>query len=397
MDPIEEVLTRGVENVYPTRQELEKVLRSGKKLKLYQGFDPTGDKLHLGHMIGLRKLRQFQKLGHHVIFLIGDGTGQAGDPSGKFTARNKFMTQDQLRQNAADYVKQAANIVDFKGRNPVEILYNNDWLGKLVYTEMLNIFGHFSVQQLLERDLFQERMKKGEDVNIREFLYPVFQAYDSVAMKVDLEIGGSDQTFNMLAGRRLVKSMQGRDKFVLTTPLLTDSQGRKIGKTEGNIIALTDKPEDLFGKIMSLADDIIVKGLEYLTDVPIGEINEIGKSIEGGQNPMPYKKKLAFEIVAQLNNQSAAQKAQDSFESTFQKGQKPENLETIEINNPKVNLIDFLIENHLAESKSAAKRLVDQSAIEIEGQTAKDQTAEFKNGQVVKIGKKRFIRVKVNS
>jgi tyrosyl-tRNA synthetase len=205
MDEIDQLLTRGVDKIYPSKDALEKVLRSGKKLKLYQGFDPTGTQLHIGHMTGLRKLAQFQSLDHHVIFLIGDGTGQAGDPSGKITAREKFLTRDELRQNAKDYVKQAAKIVRFDGENPVEILYNGDWLNKLTLTDLLNIASHFTLSQMAERDLFQERAKKGVEVNLREFLYPLLQAYDSVAMSVDLEIGGSDQTFNMLRGRDLVR------------------------------------------------------------------------------------------------------------------------------------------------------------------------------------------------
>src|SRR3989344_2015055 len=194
MDEINELLTRGVDKIYPSKEALEQALRSGKKLKLYQGFDPTGIKLHIGHMAGLRKLAAWQKLGHEVIFLIGDGTGQAGDPSGKTTAREKFHTHKELKKNAKDYVMQAERIVKFKGKNAVKILYNGDWLNKLKLVDILNIAQNFSLQQLSERDLFQERMKKGEEVNLREFLYPLLQGYDSVAMKVDLELGGSDQT-----------------------------------------------------------------------------------------------------------------------------------------------------------------------------------------------------------
>ena len=229
MDAIDELLTRAVDKIYPTREALEKLLRSGKKLRLYQGFDPSGIQLHIGHMTGLMKLRHFQKLGHHVIFLIGDGTGQAGDPSGKKRTREKFLTRKELRQNARDYVMQAAKLVDFEGKNAAEILYNGDWLNKLTLIDLLNLAGHFSLQQLEERDMFIERKKRSEEINMREFLYPLLQGYDSVAMSVDLELGGSDQTFNMLAGRKLVREIQSREKFVMTTPLLTDSSGKKIG------------------------------------------------------------------------------------------------------------------------------------------------------------------------
>src|SRR3989338_10290047 len=198
MDAIDNLLSRGVDTIYPNREALETVLRSGKKLRLYQGFDPTGTQLHIGHAVGFRKLRQWQDLGHHVIFLIGDGTGQAGDPSGKTKARDKFLTRDELRANALDYVKQAGKIVRFEGKNPVEILFNGDWLNKLTLVEILNIMDHVSFQQIFERDLFQERLKLGEEIKYREFFYPLLQGYDSVAMEVDLELGGSDQTFNML-------------------------------------------------------------------------------------------------------------------------------------------------------------------------------------------------------
>ncbi|HSX18916.1 MAG TPA: tyrosine--tRNA ligase, partial [Candidatus Saccharimonadales bacterium] len=356
MDKVEELLTRGVDQILPTKAELEKVLRSGKKLTLYQGFDPTGMQLHLGHMVGLKKLAQFQKAGHHVIFLIGDGTGQAGDPSGKMKTRERFLSNEELKKNATDYVKQAGRIVNFSGDNPIEIRYNGDWLNKLTLAELLNIAGHFSVQQLIERDLFQKRLEAKESLNLREFLYPLLQGYDSVAMSVDLEIGGSDQTFNMLAGRQLVKEIQNREKFVLTTPLLADKVGNKIGKTTNNVIALTDTPTNLYGEIMSLSDDVIVKALEFLTDVPIKEVEEIEKSVASGNNPMQYKKKLAFEIVKQLNDENSAQKAQEDFENTFSKGQIPQDVPTIKIKEASVELVDFLVDNNLAPSKSEAKR-----------------------------------------
>ncbi len=330
-DKIDELLTRGVDTVYPTTETLEKVLRSKKKLTLYQGFDPTGIQMHIGHMVGFRKLAQFQKLGHHVIFLIGDGTGLAGDPSGKTRAREQFLSRDELRKNALDYVKQASKLVDFDGENPVEIKYNGDWLTTLTLQDILEIAGNFTLQQLEERDLFEKRKKEGQPINMREFLYPLLQGYDSVAMEVDLELGGSDQMFNMLAGRQLVQNMLHKEKFVMTTPLLTDSQGRKIGKTEGNVIALNDKPEELFGKIMSLSDDVIVHGLEYLTDVPMGEIERIANEIKNGGHPVDYKKKLAYEIVKQLNDEKAAQSSQDYFERTVQNKQMPTDIPTITI------------------------------------------------------------------
>lgn len=395
MDAIEQLLTRGVDHIYPSREALEKVLRSGKKLRLYQGFDPTGTQLHIGHAVALRKLRQFQDLGHHVIFLIGDGTGQAGDPSGKTASREKFMTREELRENARDYVKQAGKIVRFDGENPVEILYNGDWLNKLALIDILNIAEHFSLQQMLERDLYQERLKSGTSISLREFLYPLLQGYDSVAMNVDLELGGTDQTFNMLAGRMLVKAMQGREKFVMTVPLLTDAKGVKIGKTEGNGIALTDAPSELYGKIMSLGDDAIIPCFTLLTDTPMEDIHAIEKNMRGGKNPMLFKKQLAFVLTRQLNDEAAAKQAQATFERVFQKGEQAESsAKTFKTQKTDWDLTDLLVESGAAASKSQARRLVSQGAVEVNGVGQKAHVT-VKNGDIIKVGKKTFIKVVV--
>ena len=397
MDAIDELLTRAVDKIYPTREALEKLLRSGKKLRLYQGFDPSGIQLHIGHMTGLMKLRQFQKLGHHVIFLIGDGTGQAGDPSGKKRTREKFLTRKELRQNARDYVMQAAKLVDFEGKNAAEILYNGDWLNKLTLIDLLNLAGHFSLQQLEERDMFIERKKRSEEINMREFLYPLLQGYDSVAMSVDLELGGSDQTFNMLAGRKLVREIQSREKFVMTTPLLTDSSGKKIGKTEGNVIALTSTPNDLFGMVMSLPDDMIAKSFEYITDLSLYEVREIEKKLASGENPMKYKKKLAFTLVRMLNDESSAKDAQKYFETTFQQKQLTGNMPTLHLKDRPLNIVDMLLQIKFAASRSDAKRLVLSNAVDIDGETISDtqKIINIKNDMVVQVGKHKFVKIKI--
>ena len=377
---VEELLTRGVDKIYPSKEALEEVLKSGKKLKLYQGFDPTGDKLHLGHLVGLRKLADWQEAGHHVIFLIGDGTGQAGDPSGKTKARDRFLSREELRKNATDYVKQAEKIIRFNGVNPVEIKFNGDWLEKLGYREFLELMGHFTWQQLGERDLFQERIKSGEPLLLREAVYPLLQAYDSVAMDVDLEVGGSDQTFNMLAGRTLVKSILNKEKFVMTTPLLADSSGKKIGKTEGNVIALKDEPADLFGKIMSLPDEVIVRCFEYLTRVSIDRVKEVEDKIKAGENPMQFKKELAWKIVTDLNDEKVAEKAQENFEETFSKGGVPKDVQTVSAPKDR-HLVEILLEQGLVKSKTEFNRLNKEGAIK-----------EIENG-TYRIGKHRFIKI----
>ena len=394
MDEIYQLLNRGVDKIYPSKEALEKVLREGKKLKLYEGFDPTGTDLHIGHMIGLRKLAQWQKLGHHVIFLIGTGTGQAGDPSGKLSSREKFFNEEELKKNAKDYVMQAKKLLDFEGPNPVEILYNGDWLNKLNLSQILEIMGYVTHQQLIERDMFQERIKSNTDINMREFIYPILQGYDSVAMDVDLELGGTDQTFNMLVGRKLQRAINNREKFVMTTPLLTDSKGTKIGKSEGNVISLTDKPEDLFGKIMSLSDDVIVKAMEYLTDIPMEEIKEISEKIKH-ENPIVYKKRLAYEIVKQLNNEDDAKRAEETFKSVVQDKSMPTDIPVFSFPNGST-VSASAVQNGLVDSTSEWKRLVNQGAVSVNGSRIENQfmkNDELPDNGILKIGNRNYAKI----
>jgi tyrosyl-tRNA synthetase len=392
-DKITELLTRGVDRIYPSKEELEKVLRSGKKIKLYQGFDPTGDRLHIGHMVGLRKNRQWQDLGHEVIFLIGDGTGQAGDPTGKKKTREKFFTRDELRENAKNYLTQAAKVVRFDGPNPIKIMYNGDWLDKLTKVEILDIAQHFSVQQLIERDMFQERLKAGESINLREFLYPLLQGYDSVALDVDLELGGTDQTFNMLCGRTLLKSMKNKEKFVMTMPLLADSKGVKIGKSEGNVIGLTDNPNDFYGKIMSLGDDAIIPMFTLLTDVPLEEIS----NFDIKKDPMLLKKKIAHTLVSNLHSLDEANTAEKNWSNTFQKGEIPEEMEEIKAGVGEL-LSDVLVKNKFLSSKSEWRRLVEGGGAHDLEQDSKITDVNFKidKNLTLKIGKKKFVKIKIN-
>jgi len=387
---IEELLTRGVDKIYPSKEALEQQLRAGKKLRLYQGFDPTGDRLHIGHMVGFRKHRQWQDLGHEVIFLIGDGTGQAGDPTGKKKTREKFFTQEELRTNAKEYLTQASRVVRFDGENPVKIMYNSDWLNKLTLVDILNIAQHFSVQQLIERDMFQERLKTGESINLREFLYPLLQGYDSVAMDVDLELGGSDQTFNMLTGRTLMRAMKNKEKFVMTTPLLTDSKGVKIGKTEGNVIGLTDEPSDLFGKIMSLGDDAIIPMFTLLTDLPLGAI----KTFDVKKEPMVLKKRIAHTLVASLHSEKEAQAAEENFSNTFQKKEIPEQI--MEISLGEEGLMHALVREGIVSSNSEWRRLVKEEAVTNldTRKTVEDAGVVPASGVKFRIGKHRFIKIK---
>lgn len=396
MDKIDQLLSRRVEKIYPSSEALAKVLHSGKKIKLYQGFDPSTPNLHLGHLVGLLTLKEFQQLGHQVIFLIGDFTGMIGDPSGKIKTR-KGLTKKQVLANAKTYQEQASMVLNFSNKNPVKLKFNSQWNSKLSLAEVLKLASHFTVQQLIERDMFQQRIKKGEEVYFHEFMYPLIQGYDSVAMEIDLEIGGSDQMFNMLAGRKLVKDILGKEKFVLTTKLLTDSQGNKIGKTEGNAINIANPAEVLFGQIMNLSDDCILPCFELATQVPMNKVGEIKKALKAGQNPMKYKKELAQEIVTMLQGKKAAKIASLHFERVFQKRQLPKKIPTFSLKklskNP-INVVDLLVEAKLAPSKSEAKRLIKQKAVEINGKRISEyEDIKILGKEVIKVGKRRMVKI----
>lgn len=393
MDEIENLLTRGVDKIYPSKEELEKVLRSGKKLKLYLGIDPSGDKLHIGHAVALRKLRQFQDLGHEVILLIADFTGMIGDPTGKKEGR-KQLSLERVHENAKFYKEQAAKIIRFTGNNPVKTRNNSEWLAKLDFKEIIDLASHFTVQQMIERDMFQERIKRGSDIHLHEFLYPLMQGYDSVAMNVDLEIGGSDQTFNMLAGRKLTAQLLNKEKFVMTVPLLTDAKGVKIGKTEGNVIGLTDAPNDFYGKIMSLGDDAIIPCFTLLTDLPLAEIEDMKKKMEAGVNPMTFKKKLAFELTKEFNSAEEATKAESEFEKVHERGEV-ESVSAPELKidvNDHMTVMEALVKSKVVSSKSEAKRLLEQKATDLNGQTITSD-GEVKKGDIIKAGKKKFLKI----
>lgn len=364
MTTITDLLTRGVEKIYPNREELEAEITK-RKLKIYQGFDPTSPQLHIGHMIGLRKLRQWQELGHEVIFLIGDYTATIGDPTGKDTARVP-LTHEEVIKNAKAYKEQASRILRFDGENPVKIMFNSEWLGKLSATDLLKLSGNITHGQLIERDMFQNRIKKGKDVYLSELLYPLMQAYDSLNMDVDVEVGGSDQTFNMLMGRKLMRNVAKKEKFVMTLPILTVDGERKMGKSEGNAIGIADEPSDLYAKIMALGDDVIAKGLEYLTDLEIDKVKQIGEDLKGGKNPISYKKILAFEIVKQLNNHDAAHKAEENFEKTVQNKEESKDISSIEVK-PGTHLSKIAMEENFVGSNSEWKRLILQKGIKING------------------------------
>jgi len=380
---IDHVLTRGVFDVLPKKEGLASLMGK-KKIRLYQGFDPSAPSLHLGNYVGLMKLRQFQKLGHEVIFLVGDFTGMIGDPTDKMAMRKK-LTREQVLENCKAWKEQASRVIDFTGENAAKILFNSTWSDKLTFKDIIEITSNFTVQQMIERDMFDKRLKEQKPIYLHEFLYPVAQAIDSVEMDVDLEIGGSDQIFNMMAGRTLMKAMKGKEKYVLATKLLVDKDGSKVGKTTGNALFLDSTPNDFYSGIMSFPDDVIVLGFELLTEVELSGIEEQVQS-----NPMQEKKCLAYETVKILWGEDKAKAAEENFIHTFQKREQPLAATPLALvgDNTLVTVLETT-----GLSKSEIRRLIDQHAIDVDGNAVTDLKIILQTGAHIRVGKKAFYRI----
>jgi tyrosyl-tRNA synthetase len=399
-DPIEQLLERGVAEVIG-RDELERRLRAGQPIRIYLGVDPTSRVIHLGHAVALRKLRKFQDLGSKVILLIGDFTGRIGDPTDKSAARVQ-LSRDEVFENASSYVEQANTILDvWSPTNPIEVRYNGEWWDKLTARDMIELAANFTAQQMLQRDMFQRRLEENKPIGLHEFLYPLLQGYDSVAMEVDAEIGGTDQTFNMLSGRTLVRVLQNREKFVLTVQLLEGPDGRKMSKSFGNVVGVTDPPYEMYGKLMSTKDELIARYFELLTDVPEAELAEMARQIASSTvNPMVLKKRLAFDIVSQFHSPEAAPAAQDRFEREIQNREMPTEIPEVVL--PRGGnwfIVDLLTELKLATSKSDAKRLVEGGSVQIDGEKVTDPRAliAVHPGLIVRGRRRQYVRVSVTS
>jgi tyrosyl-tRNA synthetase len=388
---IEQILTRGVEQVYPSKGLAEKMLQGEKKLTFYLGIDPTGPSLHLGHMIPLMKLAQLQTLGHRIVMLIGDFTALIGDPTDKSATRTQ-LTKKEVKENMKKYVAQASKIISFSGKNKAVVKYNNSWLGKMKFSDVLGLASKMTVQQMIERDMFRRRIDEGKPIYIHEFMYPLMQGYDSVAMDVDGEIGGNDQTFNMLAGRTLLKELKGKEKIVITTKLLVDSSGKKMGKTEGNMITLTDSAQEMFGKVMSWSDEMIIPGYELCTRTPQEEIEKIKEKLRRGENPKTFKMKLAYTITEMYHGVKEADNAQTYFESTFGKKEIPDEMEHY-ILKGETDLFDLLVVTGLARSRNDARRSLDEGAVKIDGEKVFKNIIPGKDSFVLQKGKRYFVRV----
>jgi tyrosyl-tRNA synthetase len=365
---------------------------------MYLGIDPTGPTLHLGHAVPILKLRQFQKLGHKVILLIGDFTGMVGDPTDKSSAR-KRLTRKEVLANAKFYKKQVLPLLEFRGDNPAELRYNSEWLKKLSLSEAFELFSNVTYAQTIKRDMFQKRIETGNDLYLHEFLYPVIQGYDSVALDVDGEVGGNDQTFNMLVGRDLMKKLKNKEKFVITMKLLEDANGKKMGKTEGNMVPLNEKPKDMFGKIMSWSDGLIAPAFEMCTLATLEEIAKVKTDLAAGVNPKELKLRLAFEVVSAYYGDKKAGRAKEAFLATFSRKEAPTDIKEFAAARGAL-LSDCFLASGVISSKSEWRRLVGENAVSevsSDGSVVKISDFNYKveNTAVFKIGKHRFFKVVV--
>ena len=382
---ISELLTRAVSNIYPAAEKLKTALESGQKLRIYFGIDPTGPTLHVGHLSVLLKLRDLQDLGKQIkiIILFGDFTAQIGDPTDK-SAVQKMMTPEIITENLKNYREQIGKILEIE---KTEFRNNSEWLTKLTFAEILDLASNLTISQLIKRDMFQKRLGEEKDLFLHEFLYPVMQGYDSVALDVDLEIGGNDQTFNMLVGRDLLKKLKNKEKFVLATKLLVDPTGEKMGKTTGNMVAFSDTPADAYGKVMSWPDTLLPLAFELCTRL---SDEEVGNILSG--HPKEAKMRLAREIVALIHDSKSAEEAEQNFVQTFQEGGEPVWEELASEAGEK--LVDLLVRAGVVKSKSDFRRLIQEGAVtRWPEEKVKDPDLPAKPGDRLKIGKKRFIQV----
>jgi len=396
MLPVEEqlkILRRGTAEIIDEK-DLKELLTKGKPLRIKAGFDPTAPDLHFGHTVLLHKMKQFQDLGHEVIFLIGDFTGMIGDPTGRSETR-KNLTPDEVKENAKTYLQQVYKILDSE---KTIIAYNSEWMGKFTSANMIELAAHYTVARMLERDDFQKRLAKNLPVSIHELMYPLIQGYDSVALKSDIELGGTDQKFNLLVGRDLQRAYGQKPQIVLTMPLLEGTDGvQKMSKSLGNSIGVFDPPNEMFGKIMSISDDLMWRYYELLSEVSTDELSWLQEQTKlGTMNPKNAKMNLAKEIVARYHSLGLAEAAIIEFENVFKKKNTPEDIPVIiGWGSEPHNICNILKDNKLTNSTSAARRLIQQGSVTVNGEKVEDVNQEFSGDQeyLIKVGKKRFLKI----
>ncbi len=383
-----EFFNRWVEKIYPSEEAFIKALRSKKGLVFYHGIDPTAPHLHLGHSTNLFLLKKLQQMGHKVILLIGDFTAQIGDPTGKDAARNS-LTREEVRKNCETYQKQVAKFLDFNAKsNPAELKFNSQWLDKLTSREIIKLASNVTHGQMIKRSMFQKRLKENKEIYLHEFLYPLFQGYDSVAMDVDGEVGGDDQTFNMLIGRDLMKTYKNKEKFVVTTRLLVNPKtGRKLMSKTESYIALDIPANEMYGQVMAMPDEVIEECFKLCTEVDLEKIR--------GLKPRNAKAMLAGEIVKIYHGEEAALSAEKEFNKVFRDKEIPSELPTFAIKEKELGILDLLIKTKMAPSKAEARRLIDQGGVKINNEVQKDWqgVVKIKKGQIVQVGKRKFSKI----
>ncbi len=394
------LLKRGVAEII-VEEEMVELLRSGKKLRLKEGFDPSFSDIHLGHMVALRKLRQFQEVGHQIVLIVADWTAQIGDPSGASVTR-PMLSKEQVLANAQTYMKQFFKVVD---KEKTEVRWQSEWFDKFTLADVIQLTSKFTVAQFLARDDFSRRYNEGRPIALTELLYPLLQAYDSVAIQADVEFGGTDQKFNFLVGRELQSMMGQRPQQCFMTPLLVGTDGsQKMSKSLGNYIGVDEPPNEIYGKVMSIPDSLILQYFELLTDVPDEELEEFRQGLENETaNPMTLKKRLARELVTQLYEQKAASEAEEHFVKVFQRRGAPEEIPEFRLSfkdlSPQqmkvtgVDISKLLGVTGQAKSRSEANRLIAQGAVSIDGKKISNNIATLKSGSIIKVGKRRFAKV----
>ena len=394
------LLKRGVAEII-IEDDMMELLRSGKKLRLKEGFDPSSPDIHLGHMVALRKLRQFQELGHQVVLIVGDWTAQIGDPSGVSVTR-PMLSKEQVQANAETYMKQFFKVVD---KERTEVRWQGEWFGKFTLSDVIQLTSKFTIAQLLAREDFSNRYSTGQPITIAELLYPLLQAYDSVAIQADIEFGGTDQKFNLLVGRELQSIVGQPPQQIFLVPILAGTDGsQKMSKSLGNYIGVAEPPNEIYGKVMSIPDSLIIQYFELVTDVPDEELEEFRQGLKDETtNPMTLKQRLAREIVTQLYNQKAASEAEEHFVRVFQKREVPEEIPEYRISFKQltskrageggIDISRLLVATGLAESRSEANRLIAHGGTAIAGETVTSRIAPVQSGSIIKVGKRRFAKV----
>jgi tyrosyl-tRNA synthetase len=388
---LQDLLTRGVDRIVG-QEELEEALKGKRKLRIKFGVDPTRPDMHLGHSIVMRKLRTLQEMGHTVIFLIGDYTTKIGDPSGKSKTR-PMLSDAEIKANLKTYLDQVGIFLNPK---KAEIRYNSEWLAKLSFADLIRLASNMSVAQTIERDDFKQRLDSGAELSLHELLYPLMQAYDSVALEADVEFGGTDQLFNLLAARALQKKLGQTPQIVWTCELLVGTDGtHKMSKSLDNYIAVTDKPLDMYGKVMSVPDGLIAPYYKLTTEIPLATIDGLVKNLAAGANPRDSKASLARELVRLYHGEKAALKAEEDWSATFRdkSGPSQEMIQPIKIGKAPVQLIDLLVEYNLRPSRSQVRTLVAQNGIRLNGETVTDSATTVKPGDQLNIGKTEYYKI----